>query len=156
LIQITTFISGFFGGTLFEYVMHHYIFHIVSHIKLIQRILYFLHGNHHEFSRDEQRLFMLPLLGLLIIGILFIIFYFAISRFAFLFLSSMILGYMLYSLMHYSMRAFKPPHILRSLWKHHYLQHYKFPDKAYGVSSPLWDYLFGTMPSTTEDRPNKA
>ena len=28
---------------------------------------------------------------------------------------------------------------------HHGIHHYRNPDRGYGVSSPLWDYVFGTM-----------
>jgi sterol desaturase/sphingolipid hydroxylase (fatty acid hydroxylase superfamily) len=28
---------------------------------------------------------------------------------------------------------------------HHILHHFQDPAKRYGVSSPLWDYVFGTM-----------
>ena len=28
--------------------------------------------------------------------------------------------------------------------KHHYLHHFKSPDARYGVSTPLWDFVFGT------------
>jgi 4-hydroxysphinganine ceramide fatty acyl 2-hydroxylase len=27
---------------------------------------------------------------------------------------------------------------------YHVLHHYQDPEKRYGVSSPLWDYIFGT------------
>jgi sterol desaturase/sphingolipid hydroxylase (fatty acid hydroxylase superfamily) len=30
--------------------------------------------------------------------------------------------------------------------QHHMHHHFQTPDKRYGVSSPLWDYVFGTMP----------
>ncbi|MDZ7659917.1 sterol desaturase family protein [Fodinibius sp.] len=31
-------------------------------------------------------------------------------------------------------------------YRHHTLHHYKYPDKAFGVSTTLWDRVFGTMP----------
>jgi sterol desaturase/sphingolipid hydroxylase (fatty acid hydroxylase superfamily) len=34
----------------------------------------------------------------------------------------------------------------KHLWIHHALHHYQQPDAAYGVSSPLWDFFFKTMP----------
>jgi sterol desaturase/sphingolipid hydroxylase (fatty acid hydroxylase superfamily) len=36
------------------------------------------------------------------------------------------------------------------LRKHHYLHHFKTPEARYGVSTPLWDVVFGTLPR--EDR----
>ena len=34
------------------------------------------------------------------------------------------------------------------LWvrRHHMLHHAQTPDKRFGVSSPIWDYVFGTEP----------
>jgi sterol desaturase/sphingolipid hydroxylase (fatty acid hydroxylase superfamily) len=31
---------------------------------------------------------------------------------------------------------------------HHVLHHYHDPEKGYGVSSPLWDYVFRTVDPT--------
>jgi sterol desaturase/sphingolipid hydroxylase (fatty acid hydroxylase superfamily) len=38
------------------------------------------------------------------------------------------------------------------LWlkHHHVLHHYRNPDRGYGVSTPLWDYIFGTMEEVEE------
>ena len=41
----------------------------------------------------------------------------------------------------------KQPHnFLGIIWKHHNLHHYVGDDGAFCVSSPFWDYIFGTMP----------
>ena len=41
-----------------------------------------------------------------------------------------------------------------SLWQkmkhHHILHHYHDPEKGYGVSSPLWDHVFGTVDPAEE------
>jgi sterol desaturase/sphingolipid hydroxylase (fatty acid hydroxylase superfamily) len=39
-----------------------------------------------------------------------------------------------------------------SIWvsqskRYHMQYHYKTPDKRFGVSSPLWDVVFGTKPA---------
>ena len=48
---------------------------------------------------------------------------------------------------HYSVHAFPPPkNILKHLWINHALHHYQQSNAAYGVSSPLWDLFFKTMP----------
>ena len=34
----------------------------------------------------------------------------------------------------------------KRLWKYHALHHYKYPEtKAFGVSTTLWDWVFGTL-----------
>jgi sterol desaturase/sphingolipid hydroxylase (fatty acid hydroxylase superfamily) len=56
------------------------------------------------------------------------------------------LGYLLYSFLHRATHVAKPPKRFKNIWRHHSLHHYKYPDKAFGVSTSLWDRVFGTMP----------
>jgi len=42
--------------------------------------------------------------------------------------------------------AYPPPkNIFKMLWINHGIHHYKNGEMIYGVSSPLWDYIYGTM-----------
>src|SRR6476619_6462652 len=50
------FISGMFFWTFFEYIMHRFVFHWVGENAMAQRIVYVVHGNHHEYPRDRERL----------------------------------------------------------------------------------------------------
>jgi sterol desaturase/sphingolipid hydroxylase (fatty acid hydroxylase superfamily) len=63
--------------------------------------------------------------------------------------SGFIAGYLIYDMLHYSTHHFR----LRSpVWqfirRHHMRHHAQTPDMRFGVSSPLWDIVFGTMPSS--------
>ncbi len=44
--------------------------------------------------------------------------------------------------------AFQPPkNSLKLLWLNHSIHHYKEDEHIlYGVSSPVWDYVFGSVP----------
>jgi sterol desaturase/sphingolipid hydroxylase (fatty acid hydroxylase superfamily) len=105
-----------------------------------------LHGIHHDHPRDRQRLFMPPVPATIIAAILLLFWFIFLGYNAFGFMSGITTGYLLYSYIHYSVHTKPVYQPLRSLWKHHALHHYKYHDKAYGVSSPLWDIVFGTMP----------
>ena len=50
--------------------------------------------------------------------------------------------------MHYAQHRIRKPIYKpwQKLWVHHSYHHYKDPYTAYGVSTRLWDYIFGTMP----------
>lgn len=144
--QVFVFLAGIVFWTLFEYMMHRYLFHITHKDKSILRFKYIVHGIHHEFPNDEERVFMPPLPGAIILGCLLLIFYAVMRELAFLFLSAMTIGYLIYSLMHYCIHHLKPPKILKSIWIHHALHHYQQEDRAFGVSCRLWDRIFGTMP----------
>jgi sterol desaturase/sphingolipid hydroxylase (fatty acid hydroxylase superfamily) len=47
-----------------------------------------------------------------------------------------------YATHHFPMRR----GILKFLKRYHMQHHYKTPDQRFGVSSPLWDVVFGTFP----------
>jgi sterol desaturase/sphingolipid hydroxylase (fatty acid hydroxylase superfamily) len=62
--------------------------------------------------------------------------------------SGFIAGYLIYDLTHYATHHFPMrwgP--LKFLKRYHMQHHYKTPDKRFGVSSPLWDVVFGTRPA---------
>ena len=112
----------------------------------VQKLDYAVHGIHHEFPRDTQRLIMPPAPGLLIITILMGFFWLVMGKYLLIFMPGFLLGYLSYAFIHYATHAWKPPksRLLKALWRNHALHHYKHPDKAFGVSSPLWDYVFNT------------
>jgi sterol desaturase/sphingolipid hydroxylase (fatty acid hydroxylase superfamily) len=63
-------LATFFGGMLFwsffEYIAHRFLFHWIPKTPRATKFVYTLHGNHHHYPRDRQRLFMPPLPSLLI------------------------------------------------------------------------------------------
>jgi sterol desaturase/sphingolipid hydroxylase (fatty acid hydroxylase superfamily) len=140
------YIAGIFSWTLMEYILHRYVFHIDEYFPGMKRLHYMLHGIHHEHPRDHERLFMPPVPGTIIAAILLGFWYLFLGKYAFAFMAGMSNGYLLYSYIHYSVHTKPVFYPLRSLWKHHALHHFKYQDKAFGVSSPLWDIIFKTMP----------
>lgn len=54
----------------------------------------------------------------------------------------------MYISMHYAQHRVRKPIYKpwQKLWVHHAYHHYKDPYVAFGVSTRLWDYVFGTMP----------
>ena len=56
-------------------------------------------------------------------------------------------GYAFYLLVHYAVHIFRPPNnFLKALWSNHAIHHYSNNEILYGVSSPLWDYVYRTLP----------
>src|SRR5712671_6075847 len=51
-----TFLGGMLFWTFFEYIAHRYIFHWVGESGRAKKFTYTLHGNHHHYPRDRQRL----------------------------------------------------------------------------------------------------
>jgi 4-hydroxysphinganine ceramide fatty acyl 2-hydroxylase len=157
LIELTVigvfglFIFGVLFWTLAEYLLHRFVFHWITEAKWSQRFHFIMHGSHHNFPRDEERLLMPPVPGLIMGGMLFAVFYLifwllGISQLTFGFFPGFFSGYLMYSFVHRATHINRPPKRFKHIWHHHSLHHYKYPDKAFGVSSPFWDKVFRTMP----------
>jgi hypothetical protein len=131
--------------TLTEYVMHRYAFHFVPQSPLGVALAYLSHGVHHAYPRDPDRLVM-PLIVSAPIGIgLFIVGSVAFGRMAWPFLGGFALGYLSYDLIHYHIHQNDPASgVFRWLRKYHFQHHFASPEKQFGVSTPLWDYIFRT------------
>lgn len=150
------FLGGIFFWTFFEYIMHRFVFHWVSEKPTIKKISYIMHGNHHHYPRDRERLFMPPVPNLIIGAVLLSTFYLIIGKYAFMFFPGVAFGYLMYGTMHYAIHAWNPPFKwMKGLWRNHHLHHYKDEGKGFGVSSTLWDYVFGTMFNLKKEKEDK-
>ena len=157
LVGISVFFIGFIFWTWFEYFMHKRLFHMLPTNRFKERIQYLFHGVHHEFPRDKTRLAMPPAASILILTVLFFLFKLIMGNYTFTFLPGFVMGYAAYLFVHYAIHAFKPPkNKLNVLWINHSIHHYKDDTVAYGVSSPLWDVIFRTMPKKTYQRHKKT
>ena len=132
--------------SLAEYLMHRFAFHYLAESERMQRFIYVLHGNHHEYPRDRERLFMPPVPSLIIASVIFTIMFSVMGNLVFMFFPGFIFGYLMYGTMHFAIHAWNPPYKwMKPLWRNHHLHHYKDEHKGFGVSSTIWDHIFGTM-----------
>jgi sterol desaturase/sphingolipid hydroxylase (fatty acid hydroxylase superfamily) len=153
---LLTFFSGMFFWSFFEYTMHRFVFHYVAHSERGKKINYIIHGNHHEYPRDRERLFMPAAPSLIIASALFMLMYLAMGKNVFAFFPGFMLGYLIYGTMHYAIHAWNPPFKwMKGLWRNHHLHHYKHAQKGFGVSSTLWDHVFGTMYDLKNEKEDK-
>jgi sterol desaturase/sphingolipid hydroxylase (fatty acid hydroxylase superfamily) len=148
--------AGMFFWTLFEYIAHRFIFHWIAENEKTKRIIYVLHGNHHEYPRDRERLFMPPIPSILISSLIFSLMFLLMNQYAFVFFPGFIFGYLLYASMHYAIHAWNPPFKwMKPLWRNHHLHHYKDEEKGFGVSTTFWDRIFGTMFDLKKEKENR-
>jgi sterol desaturase/sphingolipid hydroxylase (fatty acid hydroxylase superfamily) len=146
-MTVMLFLIGWFAFSLVEYIVHRYVFHMRTYTEFRKMLQYKLHGVHHEFPKDKDRLAMPPLLSVTIATILLLLFRLIMGDLVFAFLPGFLVGYASYLAVHYMVHAFQPPkNFFKVLWVHHSVHHYKEGEKAFGVSSPLWDRVFRTMP----------
>jgi len=145
-ITALLFFAGIISFTWVEYMIHRHLFHMATYTKFRKKFQYIVHGVHHEFPKDKDRLAMPPLLSITISTVLLLIFRVLMGDFVFAFLPGFLVGYAYYLSIHYMVHAFQPPkNFFKILWVNHSVHHYKNGEGVYGVSSPLWDYVYGTM-----------
>lgn len=155
------FLAGMFFWSLFEYVIHRFVFHFFAERDRAKKMVYLIHGNHHEYPRDKDRLFMPAVPSLLISSSLFLLMFFVATLFnsgtyVFAFFPGFVFGYLIYGSMHYAIHAWNPPFKwMKALWRNHHLHHYKNEELGFGVSSTLWDHVFGTMFDLKKEKEDK-
>ena len=148
---ILLFGCGLLVFSLTEYLMHRFIYHMKAGSPRLRRLQYLMHGVHHDYPKDKSRLAMPPVVSVIVAALLLGGTYLILGEFTFAFLPGFILGYSAYLFVHYIVHAYRPPqNSFRTLWIHHSVHHYKDAGRAFGVSSPLWDYVFGTMPEKSK------
>ena len=158
---ILAFIGGMFFWSLFEYIIHRFIFHFVAESERALKIVYILHGNHHEYPRDKQRLIMPAVPSIIMASVIFLVMHFiasvvGVEEAVFAFFPGFVLGYLIYATMHYAIHAWNPPFKwMKPLWRNHHLHHYKGHENGFGVSSTLWDHIFGTMFDLKKEKEDK-
>ncbi len=147
LETIILFVVGALTFTLVEYLIHKYVFHMMPDTKLKANIQYKVHGVHHDYPKDKDRLAMPIPLSILLSALFFFFFKLIMGDYAYGFMPGFVFGYTAYLFVHYIVHAWQPPNnIFKELWIHHGIHHYKDHERAYGVSSPLWDFVFKTLP----------
>lgn len=140
-------LGGVFLWTFAEYMLHRYLFHYVGSHLWQRRMHFILHGVHHDFPQDTDRLVM-PLGASIPMGVGFYFGFQALIGPVFvdpLFIG-FTLGYLTYDGTHYAIHHFR----MSSRWgrwikRHHMVHHHTGANARWGVSSPLWDWIFGTM-----------
>ncbi|MCH6198400.1 sterol desaturase family protein [Aquiflexum sp. LQ15W] len=146
-IGILVMLAGIFAFTFVEYMMHKHFFHMEPDTPIKDKLQYSVHGVHHDYPRDKDRLAMPPFVSAAYVLIFYAVFTLIMGDYALYFLPGFLFGYAAYLGVHYVVHAYQPPkNFLKVLWVNHAVHHYKDPDVAFGVSSPLWDYILGTMP----------
>lgn len=148
-VGVAVYFGAMFFWTFFEYFFHRYINHLDEYFpesKLAYKIAHTIHGIHHEFPRDKERLMMPPIPGLMIVIGLYFGYWAILGDWVYVFMPGFMTGYLIYASVHIAVHKSNIPPFLKTQYRHHSLHHYKYPDKAFGVSTTLWDRVFGTMP----------
>ncbi|MFK7924932.1 MAG: sterol desaturase family protein [Bacteroidia bacterium] len=146
LTIIALFGAGIISWTLTEYLLHRYVYHDKVDGSYHSGLHYILHGVHHSYPNDKSKTVIPPLPSIIILSLLYGLLYLIMGKFALAFSAGFFFGYGTYTMIHYATHQYKAPKKYNFWWRHHSIHHYQQHDRAFGVSSPLWDYVFRSMP----------
>jgi sterol desaturase/sphingolipid hydroxylase (fatty acid hydroxylase superfamily) len=141
-------LAGVFIWTLSEYCLHRFLFHFPASNKASRWLVFLFHGNHHEDPKDKTRLVMPPTGAIPIMAVLYLLFGLFIPQpWIQPFCAGFIVGYLIYDYIHYSTHHFPMRNPVARFLKHYHLKHHHSGEGGrYGVSSPLWDWVFRSDP----------
>jgi sterol desaturase/sphingolipid hydroxylase (fatty acid hydroxylase superfamily) len=140
------FLSGVFLWSLTEYVLHQFVFHYHPKSVLGKRIIWVLHGVHHDYPNDPLRLVMPPIISLPLAILFYSLFVLILGKsLAPSLMAGFTLGYLIYDISHYAIHHFNiKGSYFGWIREHHLRHHFSDPERGFGVSSPFWDVVFGT------------
>jgi sterol desaturase/sphingolipid hydroxylase (fatty acid hydroxylase superfamily) len=145
LTVVALFVVGVLMWTLLEYVVHRYVFHYEPKTRAGKMLHFIIHGVHHDYPNDASRLVLPPVISLPMAVLFYFLFTFAFRSYMPPIAAGFGLGYVCYDTIHYATHHF-PMKNRVGMWlkQYHLRHHYKEDEAGFGVSSPLWDYVFRT------------
>jgi sterol desaturase/sphingolipid hydroxylase (fatty acid hydroxylase superfamily) len=137
LEKLIMLMSGLFAWTFIEYLIHGWLSHTFCTFVTP------LHAVHH---RDPHAVFTIG--GWIPVAVAWAVFAILFGWCpGVIFFSGAVLGFAAYEVIHYRIHFCCPAgsieHYLRS---RHLAHHERYPKQCFGVTSPLWDYVFRTEP----------
>jgi dihydroceramide fatty acyl 2-hydroxylase len=143
-------LGGLALWTLAEYWLHRKLFHWEPDHPVGSRLHFIIHGVHHDHPNDKLRLVMPPGASLPLAALFFGVFWLILGiPTALPFFAGFLVGYLAYDYTHYYIHHFVPKSDFGKRLREQHMRHH-FQDHRYGfgVSSPLWDVVFRTLPRT--------
>lgn len=137
--------AGLLVWTLFEYVMHRYLFHWETKVPVLRAFVFLMHGNHHDAPNDPLRSLMPLSASLPIAAIVWVIFAVVFGMpGTWLFLGFMI-GYVIYDVVHYAAHQWPMQSKLAQAIKRHHMRHHYIDEGGnFSISAIFWDRVFGS------------
>lgn len=148
LRAVAMYIYGIFHWTITEYCLHRFLFHIDTRLPSngwVFGLHFLIHGIHHAFPQDPGRL-VFPIFNAAVVAIVKFLFLLSIFWWpdAVFVLAGFGLAYISYDLFHYYSHH-SGARFFDEQRRYHMKHHHKDPNRGFGVTSKLWDYVFGTV-----------
>ena len=141
-------LAGIAFWTLAEYWLHRLVFHWDPDHPIGHRLHFIIHGVHHDHPNDKMRLVMPPGASIPLASLFFLAFWLVLGApTAFPVFAGFLIGYLIYDYTHYYLHHFVPRSDLgKRLREQHMRHHFQDHRFGFGVSTPLWDAVFRTLP----------
>ena len=148
LLWIAMFAAGMAGWTLLEYLLHRFVLHRMPVIAP-------LHDEHHRAPRD-----FVGTPTWLTLGIIWAVFFLPLWRLwsfnaASGLTAGVMMGFLWYGILHHTMHHGRPRRLawrLTATTRRHLRHHYAHAPVNFGVTTALWDHLFGTADPAPQAR----
>jgi sterol desaturase/sphingolipid hydroxylase (fatty acid hydroxylase superfamily) len=142
--------------TLLEYLIHRFVFHIRRPLKSarIREIVNVSHLGHHASPRDPTKVLVQAPFGLAVSAALFVALY-AATRSLFSSagaLAGIWVGFLYYEAVHYRVHfSLSGSGFIARQRRAHFYHHFTNNTRCFGVTSPIWDYVFRTTRATSSE-----
>lgn len=145
-IVLAMFVGGCFFWVFMEYIIHRYIFHFKTKNKTIAKIVFAIHGVHHANPHDDDKLYVPIIPALILLAAVTFMLYVFVGYYAFPLLTGFLLMHQLYNYVHLLIHTdkYSDNKIMQTLRRNHELHHKVSSEKNFGVTSVIFDKLFGT------------
>jgi 4-hydroxysphinganine ceramide fatty acyl 2-hydroxylase len=143
------FLIGLLSWTLIEYGMHRFLFHVQIPLRnpRLREIVNGSHLGHHASPRDPTKVLVKPLYGIVVSSIVYGLLYALTGS---IFSAAAILvgiwtGFLYYETVHYRVHfSLSGSGFVARQRRAHFFHHFTNNKRCFGVTSPLWDYVFRT------------
>ena len=138
---------GLLLWSLLEYALHRIFFHWTPHNRQVRQIVQALHFTHHGDPRNPDKILIRPTYSLPVSALFLGGFYAVTGSFfaAAALLVGVWLGFLYYERVHYRLHLSTAANgWLKYQRRWHFYHHFVDSRNCFGVTSPLWDLVFGT------------
>jgi len=146
-------VFGVIIWTATEYFLHRAVFHFESRSRRLERIVYVIHGNHHDDPNDPLRNLMPPIVSLPVAALVWLGFDALLGVAGIWPFLGFMIGYVTYDLVHYACHQWPMKGRFARMLKTHHMRHHHFPEGGnYAITGMVWDRMLSTQLTTKRQK----